>query len=108
MKDGAFLTVIGACECGSAKILMPDSIDSGLAVQCTGGHTIVFDLWRPDTRAKFYEQVEVQYRELVDARRDLAVATDELQRITDALRETEELVEKLHLSICWARGTLGE
>jgi hypothetical protein len=49
------LVVSGPCDCGFAKVEMPDYIDSGTTLKCLGCEAeIVVDVWRPEDRTQFF------------------------------------------------------
>lgn len=49
------LSISGPCNCGFAKVVMPDSIDSGTTLKCLGCDAeIVVDVWTPEDRAEFF------------------------------------------------------
>lgn len=45
------MRIIGGCPCGVADIDTPDELDSGMTLQCSVGHSIVFDVGSPKQRA---------------------------------------------------------
>jgi methylaspartate ammonia-lyase len=50
------LVLSGPCDCGFAKVEMPDYLDSGTTLDCLGcGAEIVIDVWTPEVRTKFFE-----------------------------------------------------
>lgn len=48
--------IVGGCPCGDAEIELPETIDSGLAVRCSAGHVIVFDVWSPEYRKETFKR----------------------------------------------------
>ena len=59
VRQAQRLLISGPCNCGFAKVVMPDSIDSGTTLKCLGcGAEIVVDVWLPEVRAEFFAAYE--------------------------------------------------
>ena len=59
VRQAQRLSISGPCNCGFAKVVMPDSIDSGTTLKCLGCDAeIVVDVWTPEVRAEFFAAYE--------------------------------------------------